>query len=228
MNKLINAGKALLNATAGTNPVSAFIATLYNDYFNEQWQERREIWEDTFEKKFKKLEVEIGKDRIRKVSNFASLFASATHAAMTDIEEDKVGLYANAVINVIKNENIDDVKRHIFLNMLRNFTRLHIDMLYFFQNIEQKIKKQNQNKMYGEVRVNNTNWFSCASKYNPETFNNSNLYDLCYAELVSQKLLKHNNIGISDHINEPYPSKQTTKLGDEFLAFITEQEAKND
>ena len=207
-------------------PHGVALLTLANECFNSSSKLRQDKWNAEIASRIANLNAEM-EQKIRETSNFASILASAQRGALEDMEEDKVGLYANAVINAIKNENIDDVKTHIFLNMLRNFTKLHIDMLYFFQNIEQNVKKQNQNKMYGDVRVNNTNWFSCASKYNPETFNNSNLYDLCYAELVSQKLLKHNNIGISDHINEPYPSKQTTKLGDEFLAFITEQEAKN-
>lgn len=52
--------------------------------------------------------------KIRDISNFANILASAQRGALEDIEKDKVALYANAVINSIKNENYNDTKKHIF------------------------------------------------------------------------------------------------------------------
>lgn len=36
------------------------------------------------------------------IPNFAQILANAAQGAMSDIEEDKVGLYVNTVINTIK------------------------------------------------------------------------------------------------------------------------------
>lgn len=68
------------------------------------------------------------------IPNFAQILANATQGAMSDKEENKVGLYVNTVINTIKNEDINDIKTYIFLNMSRNYTLLHIEILKFCSN----------------------------------------------------------------------------------------------
>ena len=224
MSKLANARKALVNAAAGSIPVTAFIATLYNDYINGQWQERRELWEDTFEKKFKKLEAEIGKDRIKNVSNFASLFASATHAAMTDIEQDKIEYYATSVINAIKQERGEYSKVHVFLNLLRELTNKHLGLLYYLQNPIKNAELPEKTQGYANRSLHSDLIARC-----PWLSDDEELLKKIMKDLYNNGLTKLEGItfGRVEYNCSQYAQKYTTKLGDEFLAFITEQEAKN-
>ena len=63
------------------------------------------------------------------MSNFASIVTSVQRNALEDVEEDKIAFYVNTIINAIKKENLQDAQKHIFLNMLRDFTLLHIEIL---------------------------------------------------------------------------------------------------
>ena len=225
MNKIANAGIALGKALAGIHPASAFFTTIYNEYINEQWQERRELWEKTFEEKFKKLEDEIGKDRIKSVSNFASLFASATHAAMTDIEEDKLNYYATSVINAIKQERGEYSKVHVFLNLLRELTNKHLGLLYYLQNPIKNAELPDKTQGYANRSLHSDLIARC-----PWLSDDEELLKKIMKDLYNNGLTKLEGItfGRVEYNCTQYAQKYTTKLGDEFLAFITEQEAKND
>ena len=73
---------------------------------------------------------------------------------MSDIEEDKVGLYANAVINSIKNENIDNTKTHIFLNILKELSYLHLQVLKEIQSfVPSSSFEMNQFEICSQMRL---------------------------------------------------------------------------
>ena len=103
-----------------SNPITGFVQTIYDEYASRQWQQRREKWEEVFEEKLKDIQNDVDFLKINSIPNFAQILANATQGAMSDIEEDKVGLYANAVINSIKNENIDNTKTHMLANAVEN------------------------------------------------------------------------------------------------------------
>ena len=124
-----NIGAGVAKAVIHTNPITGFVQTIYDEYASRQWQQRREKWEEVFEEKLKDIQNDVDFQKIISIPNFAQILANATQGAMSDIEEDKVGLYVNTVINTIKNEDINNTKTHIFLNLLRDCTLLHIEIL---------------------------------------------------------------------------------------------------
>lgn len=132
--KITDVGAGLLKAIMNTNPVTGFVQTIYDEYAGRQWQQRREKWEEVLEEKLQKLKDIINFNKIHSISNFAQILANAGQGAISDIEENKVDLYANAIINTIKNENINNIKTHIFLNMLRKYSLAHIETLMYFNN----------------------------------------------------------------------------------------------
>ena len=115
-----NIGAGVAKAVIHTNPITGFVQTIYDEYASRQWQQRREKWEEVFEEKLKDIQNDVDFQKIISIPNFAQILANATQGAMSDIEEDKVGLYVNTVINTIKNEDINNTKTHIFLNLLRD------------------------------------------------------------------------------------------------------------
>ena len=216
---LATAGKSGIKTIADLNPVSAFFKNFYEEYASFSASMRAENVAKTFEDRIKRLEDEIGKQKIVEIPNLASLFANAQNGALTDVESDKIGLYANAFINAIKNEDIEDTKKHIFLNMLREFTVLHIRIL-------DSLKRFEYEKINGKTFSAIDNKPDFFDNVSPEIKNNvffrqiiKNFYDneLIYAD---------RDIDSSDGSDKINPIS-LTPLGKEFLDFISEQEETN-
>lgn len=222
MKKALTAtGKAGLKTVADLNPVSSFFKNVYEEYTSFSAKERAEKVAKTFEDRLEKLEKEIGKQKIVETSNLASLFANARNGALTDIEEDKIGLYANAFINAIKNEKMDDTKKHIFLNMLREFTVLHIEILKFFaEDHKQKTGFQSS------VGLGMRTLYDIFADINPIFNSEKHLINAVLRDLYSRVLLKSDRID-DYHSDFGGIQKGITLLGQEFLSFISEQEEIN-
>ena len=153
--------------------------------------------------------------KIRDMSNFANILATAQRGALEDIEEDKVGLYANAVINAIKNEEIDNTKTHIFLNMLRDFTKLHIEVLQELALLDNGIHPnlRHGRDSYIKQRIR---------EKNPQLIEDIGKFRQTALELQQKGLCVVTVIDMAD--NSDYDNVITTSLGQEFLQFIAEQE----
>lgn len=200
------------------SPIGTALLTLANECFNSSAKTRQDEWMKTLAKRIDEQD-EAFAEKIKNAQNFASLFANAQNGALTDIESDKVGLYANAFINAIKNENMEDTKKHIFLNMLRDFTVLHIRIL-------DSLKQFEDEKINGRTFSAVDNKQAFFDNISPDIKNDvffrpiiKTFYDnvLIYADRSVDS-----NIGL----DEISPTR-LTPLGQEFLLFISEQEKTN-
>ncbi len=200
------------------SPIGTALLTLANECFNSSAKTRQDEWMKTLAKRIDEQNESFA-EKIRNTQNFASLFANAQNGALTDIEADKVGLYANAFINAIKNEKMEDTKKHIFLNMLRDFTVLHIRIL-------DSLKQFEDEKINGRTFSAVDNKPSFFDNISPDIKNDvffrpiiKTFYDnvLIYADRSFDS-----NIGLY----EISPTR-LTPLGQEFLLFISEQEKTN-
>lgn len=194
------------------SPIGTALLTLANECFNSSAKMRQDEWMKTLAERIDKQDDTFA-EKIRNTQNFASLFANAQNGALTDVESEKIALYANAFINAIKNEKMEDTKKHIFLNMLREFTTLHIRILKLFYS-----EAQSTHKTLHVV----CNHFSIYEKNNE---------DIVYSILEDLK-----NKGLLSFIkNSPYQQSVystekpvSANVAKEFLAFISEQEELND
>ena len=212
---ITNIGAGIAKAVMNSNPITGFVQTIYDEYASRQWQQRREKWEEVFEEKLKDIQNDVDFLKINSIPNFAQILANATQGAMSDIEEDKVGLYANAVINSIKNENIDNTKTHIFLNMLRDFTKLHIEVLQELALLD--------NGIHPNLRHGRDSYIKQRIKEkNPQLIEDIGMFRLTALELQQKGLCVVTVIDMAD--NSDYDNVITTSLGQEFLQFIAEQE----
>ena len=101
---ITNVGVGIAKAIMHSNQVTSFFQTLYDEYVARQWQQRRNKWEEVFEEKLQNIKDAIDLTKIDSIPNFAQILLSAGQGAMSDIEEDKVVLYVNTVINSIKSD----------------------------------------------------------------------------------------------------------------------------
>ena len=210
-------GKIGALALLSQMPVVSAFSKFFEDYVNSNWQKRIELWKEETIKRLSKLDQDM-EQKIRDMSNFANILATAQRGALEDIEEDKVGLYANAVINAIKNEEIDNTKTHIFLNMLRDFTKLHIEVLQELALLDNGIHPnlRHGRDSYIKQRIR---------EKNPQLIEDIGMFRLTALELQQKGLCVVTVIDMAD--NSDYDNVITTSLGQEFLQFIAEQENSN-
>ena len=202
-----NIGAGVAKAVMHSNPITGFVQTIYDEYASRQWQQRREKWEEVFEEKLKDIQNDVDFQKIMSIPNFAQILANAAQGAMSDIEEDKVGLYVNTVINTIKNEDINNTKTHIFLNLLRDCTLLHIEILTEISKAKPPTSYNNSaSNLLMDLRM----------KYKDDEFLEAILKNLSENHLIYTAL---KTIG-------PTAPTILTDLGKEFLQFISEQDIK--
>lgn len=194
------------------SPIGTALLTLANECFNSSAKIRQEEWMEAIAKRIDEQD-EAFAEKIRNTQNFASLFANAQNGALTDIEADKVGLYANAFINAIKNEKMEDTKKHIFLNMLREFTLAHLKILHLFYD-----ESSTEKFMTIHIISNHINIY--------EKDNEDFIHSLV-SDIIKKGLLIEHQCGFVDGITYSINKPSSSKLGKEFLDFISEQEETN-
>ena len=197
-------GKNIALAALSQIPVVSAFSKFIEDFVQDGWQERIYLWKEEVVKRLAQLDKEI-EQKIRETSNFASILATAQRGALEDMEEDKVALYANAFINAIKNERMEDMKKHLFLNMLREFTSAHLKILHLFYDEPSTERFMTLHVVSNHVKI---------YEENNEDFIHS--------------LLTEHPCGFSDGITDAINKPASSALGCEFLAFISEQEKTND
>lgn len=205
--KIKKLGKNAVLAILSQVPIASAFSKFFEDFVQDNWQERIDLWKKEVVKQLSKLDSNF-EQKIRDASNFASILASAQKGALEDIEEDKVTLYANVVINAIKNEKLDDAKKHIFLNILRDCTLFHIEVL---KDIS-KSKGQKVFPAYGGFTVENPLVDELRRKYEDKDMLEAILKNLSEYHLTYTSLNK---------MGQTQPTT-ITNLGKEFLAFIEE------
>lgn len=229
-------GKNVALAVLSQIPVVSAFSKFCEDFVLDDWQERIDLWKEEVVKRLAHLDAEM-EQKIRETSNFASILASAQRGALEDMEEDKVTLYANAVINAIKNEDIDNTQKHIFLNILRKYSHAHIKILHFINN-QEEVLKQHPDLINDDARYP----FKTYKKSNealilyPSIINNFcklieldlHFWDLIVKELYNDHLIRVNTFWNSAEYKNRSDFKSATYIGQEFLAFIAEQENGND
>ena len=218
-----------MNAKIGKNvalvvlsqiPVVSAFSKFCEDFVLDGWQERIDLWKEEVVKRLAQLDAEM-EQKIRETSNFASILASAQRGALEDMEEDKVSLYANAVISAIKNEDIDNTKKHIFLNMLRDFTKLHIDIL----NALYQCQKDNNN--YVTTSSRDTYVLQYLKENYSELAHDTTILKTILQDLENRYLCYISSIPFAE-INEYSDPRLVSTIVPEFLAFIAERENAND
>lgn len=212
MDNIKKIGKNGALAILSQIPIASAFGKFFEDFVQDNWQERINLWQNEVIKRLAQLDTEV-EQKIRNTSNFASILATAQRGALGDIEQDKVSLYANGVIHAIMDENINNTKKHLFLNMLRDFTIFHIEVL-------KEISKSKGPQVY--IRpdgIYSQNYLLSDLRMN---FKDKELLEAVIKNLSEN----HLTYAVSDRMGSTEPTA-ITDLGKEFLQFISEQETSN-
>lgn len=211
---IIKAGVAgIATMIPGVNGLFEF----YSTFCQSQSDERRDKVEEEFRQKFDDIQDDIKNNP----SNFA-IFLNAVKGAFEDISDEKIKNYVNALVSAIQNENFDNTKIHIFLNLLRKYSVLHIKVLEYFNHSHSKRSNTGFQMNVSEPRSTEQYIADIIGEEQPELARDISLLELAIKDLYADGLLLISKL---DQLHSPTLngfSKKTTSFGEEFLNFIAD------
>ena len=228
--KKVNTTKKVLKslAVAGLSqiPIASAFSTFIGEYANSSWQERREETEKIILEKISQQDKQF-EERMRTRGNFASILGTTYNSAVADVEKDKVPLYANALIHAINDETLENAKLHIFLNLLRDFSILHIKVLQYFAtcHMTSYAVQRYMNSFLNSFRMRSQEEviLDIIGQTDPDIVKDAYLFSTVMNDLHAKKLIKVPNLSELQSLGltvDKTINKMTTQLGNEFLEFI--------
>ena len=211
---IIKAGVAgIATMIPGINGLFEF----YSTFCQGQSDERRDKVEEEFKQKFDDIQNHIDNNP----SNFA-IFLNAVKGAFEDIADEKIKNYVNAMVSAIQNENFDNTKIHIFLNLLRKYSVLHIKVLEYFSRSHSKRNNNGFQMNVSEMRSTEQYIADIIGEEQPELAKDISLLELAIRDLYADGLLLISKLNQLHSPTLNSFSKKTTSFGEEFLNFIAD------
>lgn len=207
-------GKTLLSAI----PIAGTLVTVLWDAVKEyNLTNRQKEWEDTIELRLSKIEKTV--EEVASNDFFVTTLMATSLIAIKTSEKAKRDYLANAVINSIE-DNINESKLIIFLNLVDKYTVWHINFLQFFKNpLGTDIARQEFNR----IGTMSSPSHLLQSVYPEFKDINREFMDKIVNDLISEGLLSSFSIHAT-MTSQGIVAKRTTQLGDDFLDFITEHQ----
>lgn len=185
------------------------ITTVWDTVKNNQIERRQEEWKNMIEYRLSTLEISI--NNLGSNENFATCLLKSTELAIKTHSQEKKVYLTNALINSI-NLNFNETTILMFLNLIEEYTDLHMIILNFFYNPLSFNSVKNSN-LYTSSPLN-----LFYEEY-PEFKSQNSLILLISKKLYNDGLLDSESLNISMTINGA-KSKRTSNLGDNFLSFF--------
>lgn len=180
-------------------------------------ESRRNAWLLSIGEKLRQLENEKRLDVAQLQSNeqFIDAVLQATTFAIKTNDLEKVKALQNALINTALGESPDAVKSAIFLNLVNDFTSLHIKILDFVDNPEEWYSTRDRrppNLMSGGL-------ITLIVDAYPDLKTKSDLVNIIWEDLKRAGFHRSGDLGTMMTSGGLLASR-TTEMGREFLKFI--------
>ncbi len=175
-------------------------------YFTEIGERLNELSE--------KMSIDL--DKLSKNEQFIDIVIQASAYALKTSEEQKIKAFQNIIVNTALGEAPEISIGHIFLNVLDSFTTWHIKILHFIDNpkqwfIESQIPPPTQLM---------TSLATVLKKAFPELKDKEEFLNLIWRDLKNTGF--HDTADLKTSMSgDGLLAKRTTKLGQEFLLFIS-------
>lgn len=158
---VLNTAEIVGKTVVSTIPVGgALITAVYDTVKGGCLQKRQENWENTIEKRLSKIEkdiAEVGRNPL-----FTTALIKTTQLAMMTSDNNKISYLAEALVHSL-DENLDETRMIIYLNLLDKYTATHIQLLeryyrgYVDEPKDDDILVKVFNDLYNDGLVYNTN-----------------------------------------------------------------------
>lgn len=214
-----DANYLLLNTAAslipGVNEILKFL-------FDDPAMKRRDDWIQSLSERIQKLEENnINIKDLKNNKNFISAVFYASSIAIKTHSKEKHAILLNALTNTALINSADETKQTIFLNLINEFTELHVLLLRFFRNPEFYIKSfydKQPPQFFSSITSSYLNLFL---KQNDKLNITNEIIFLLTNSLHSNGLISIDSQSISNSQTlNGLKEKRTTTLGDEFIDFI--------
>lgn len=176
-------------------PAGPGLANFYLKYVKSPAEERLNNFLNTVVESLLELEIQINSNLDYDNPKFQTTFMYGLQIASRNHQEEKLNSLRYAILNSINNTSFDDDREKIFLNLIDEFTTLHIKVLSSIENyggaafIENKDIKDilpnfyEQYELYEQILKDllNSNLIRDNSDYSfrdPEPFNSRSKFDL--------------------------------------------------
>jgi len=210
--------------------------------------QRRDDWLIDLERRLRELEGQVKGfrfDDLGQNQQFVSAALVATQAALRTHQQEKLSALKNAVANVALGNEQDADRQQQFLALVDRFTATHLVLLHFFKDPAGYCKAEGKAvpnvplspqklKVYDLIRGAMPKLVEAAkSTFADRTAAAFQFIELVLRDLVSAKLIALDPLNETWSVPKfngdprPTPVKPLiTHLGEDFLSFITEPDAK--
>lgn len=206
----------------GSTSLVPIVGDIIKFIFEDPAMKRRDDWIQSLAERIQKLEENnIKIEDLKDNENFISAVFYASIIAVKTHSKEKHAILLNALTNTALITSADETKQIIFLNLINEFTELHILLLRFFRNPEFYIKSIYNNQSPQFFSSITSSYLNLFLKQNDKLNITNEIIFLLTNFLHSNGLISIDSQSISNSLTlNGLKEKRTTTLGDEFIDFI--------
>ena len=187
-----------------------------------QVERRRIEWLNSLAERLQRLEEQFEGFRLDHPA-FISAMLQAGVIALRNHNTEKLAALRNAVLNVAISSTPGEDEHELFIALIDSFTRWHLRILAFMADKHRTADKR------GKLPFPNWNRGGVSTVLEhvyPELEGRRSLYDLIVSDLHRAGLVDVDTLHVTGTLEGNMLAKQSSAMGDRFLAFITEPESE--
>ena len=184
---------------------------LFKSVIEDPLTQRQINWLNDIAEALENLEIDV--KNLKDNTAFISTLLHASHIAIRNHQQEKLEALRNAVLNSTELYSLEDSKHEMFLGFVDVFTANHLRVL-------REIQEYSKTKPRAETTVDGL--ATIAIRQIPHLEKEKDMVSIIITDLCQRELLawNHNSLKIISEGKE-----QVTKLGKEFMAFISEPQS---
>lgn len=210
----------LVRAGIASIPVVGSAATeLFQKLITPPLEKRRQQWMESVAEGLRQLESQqfLSIEQLADNDVFIDVVMVASQAAIRTSQETKREALKNAVLNAALPNPPDESRQQIFIGLVDSLTVWHLKILRFFSEPLQAFAELGKAPPEFAIGVSLSKVLTAAY---PDLINERELYELIGKELYGKGLLRTEGLHGMMSGMDVY-DQRTTRLGDQFLAFIS-------
>jgi len=209
-NKAMTVAEIVVKTVTSEIPfVGTLLSCIIDEVKSNSMQKRQEEWMETIEEKLRQCAIDL--ETIGTNENFTTAIIKATEIAAKTAEKEKKVYLANAVANAI-DFSADESILMIYMELLEKYTVWHLQVLSHFVNPARGIER-------GDEYMGGAD--SPLYRRYPHMRERADLVDKIVVDLQNEGMLSSGNYMHCTMTNSGMYAKRTTKLGDDFIQFIS-------
>lgn len=202
-------------------PLGSLAAELMSAVIEPPVRRRQAEWLNDLAERLRQLEEEVEGFKVADLTDNEQFTPAALDGlleVMRTHEQEKVAALRNAVVNVAVGVELDSTRQQIFIRLVGDFTPLHLKLLHLSQDPERAVS---------ESEVPSSSLYVASpgdlvEAVYPELVGARDLYKLAWSDLYRAGLTDKDTMSFAASGQGPM-LKRTTELGDQFIAFVTDQ-----